>query len=138
MKRRFCASGASNSQPQLSLPTAVFLERSSMKSYLLVLAAGLLFPTAAAAQTVTTPKDTDAVLVPINAVFAAFAAGDAAAMLRHVYPDGRVTASGKRPDGASTLRQQTWTQFAERITPERSFQERITDPTINIDGDIAM
>ena len=59
-------------------------------------------------------------------------------MLRHVYPDGRVTASGKRADGASSLRQQTWTQFAERITPERAFQERISDPTINIDGDIAM
>ena len=66
--------------------------------------------------------DAKAVLAPINALFAAFEAGDAAAMLRQVYPDGRVTATGKRGDGASNLRQQSWTQFAERIKPERSFQ----------------
>jgi hypothetical protein len=65
-------------------------------------------------------------------------AGDATTMLRHVYPDGRVTASGMRGDGASNLRQQSWTQFAERIKPDSAFQERIVDPAIDIDGDIAM
>jgi Putative lumazine-binding len=82
--------------------------------------------------------DRAAVLAPVNALFAAFEAGDAAAMLRQVYPDGRVTASGLRGDGASNLRQLSWTQFAERIRPESAFQERISDPTIRIDGDIAM
>lgn len=82
--------------------------------------------------------DRSAVLVPILALFTAFEAGDAAAMLRHVYPDGRVTASGTRGDGASNLRQQSWTQFAGRIKPESAFQERITDPKVDIDGDIAM
>jgi len=82
--------------------------------------------------------DTAAVLVPVNALFAAFESGDAAAMLRHVYPDGRVTASGMRGDGASNLRQLSWTQFAERIRPDSAFQERISDPTVAIDGDIAM
>ncbi len=75
-----------------------------------------------------------AVLAPINALFAAFEAGDAPAMLRLVYPDGRVTAVGL-PSG---LRQQSWTQFAERVTPARPFQERISDPAIDVDGDIAM
>lgn len=78
------------------------------------------------------------VLAPINALFAAFEAGDAAAVLRNVYPDGRVTAVGPRPDGADGLRQTSWTQFAERIKPEAAFQESITDPAIDIDGDIAM
>jgi ketosteroid isomerase-like protein len=117
---------------------------------LLLLAAALLLPCAAAAQDTPTPKrqpanplrhvdaDANAVLAPVNALFAAFEAGDAAAMLRHVYPDGRVTASGKRGDGASNLRQQSWTQFAGRIKPDSAFQERIADPTIEIDGDIAM
>lgn len=82
--------------------------------------------------------DSAAVLAPVNALFAAFEAGDAAAMLRHVYPDGRVTASGLRADGAANLRHLSWTQFAARITPERAFQERISDPTIAVDGDIAM
>jgi len=82
--------------------------------------------------------DSAAVLVPVNALFAAFEAGDAAAMMRHVYPDGRVTASGLRGDGASNLRQLSWTQFAERVRPDRAFQERISDPAIHVDGDVAM
>ena len=81
--------------------------------------------------------DTAAVLVPVNAVFAAFEAGDAPAMLRQVYPDGRVTATGSRASG-SGLRQQSWSQFAERVKPGEGFQERISDPAIEIDGDVAM
>lgn len=79
-----------------------------------------------------------AVLAPVNALFAAFEAGDAAAMLKQVYPDGRVTAAGVRGDDGSNLRRQSWTQFAGRITSEGAFQERISDPAIDIDGDIAM
>ena len=84
------------------------------------------------------PDDnTAAVLAPINAAFAAFEAGDAAAMLRQVYPDGRVTAVGTLPSG-SGLRQQSWTQFAERVTPASRFSETISDPAVEIDGDVAM
>jgi len=79
-----------------------------------------------------------AVMKPINALFAAFEAGDATAVLAQVYPDGRVTAVGQRADGANGVRQQSWTQFAERIKPDATFQERITDPAIDVDGDIAM
>jgi ketosteroid isomerase-like protein len=82
--------------------------------------------------------NTTAVMAPINAIFAAIAVGDAAAMLKHVYPDGRVTATGMRASGVSGIRSQSWTEFAKRITPEGSFEERITDPAIEIDGDIAM
>lgn len=110
------------------------------------LAATLLLPCVVTAQATPTrppasrqlPADVDAVLAPVNALFAAFEAGDPAAMLRHVYPDGRVTASGVRGDDAASLRQQSWTQFAARIKPESAFQERIADPVIDIDGDIAM
>lgn len=79
-----------------------------------------------------------AVLATVDALFVAFETGDAAALLRQVYPDGRVTASGMRGDGASNLRQQTWTAFAERIKPSATFQERISNPEMHIDGDIAM
>ena len=82
--------------------------------------------------------ETSAVLVPVNAVLAAFAAGDAKAVLAHVYPDGRVTATGERAPGVSGLRSQSWAEFAQRITPEGSFDERIMDPAIEIDGDVAM
>jgi hypothetical protein len=85
----------------------------------------------------TVDADAKAVLAAIDALFATFESGDAAAMLRLVYPDGRVTASGRRADGTSTLRPQSWTQFAERITPQRTFQERISNPAVHVDGDIA-
>ena len=42
-------------------------------------------------------------LATIDALFASFGSGDSAAMLRQVYPDGRVTAIGTRGDGASNL-----------------------------------
>ena len=77
------------------------------------------------------------VLTPIEQLFAAFAAGDSAAMLRLVHPDGRVTTTGTRPSG-SGLRQQSWTEFAARVTPATRFTETISDPAIEIDGDIAM
>ena len=85
------------------------------------------------------PPDSDiaSVLVPINSAFAAFESGDAAALLRHVYPDGRVTATGTRTT-SSGLRQQSWTEFSQRLPPGAGFQERISDPAIEIDGDVAM
>ncbi len=106
-----------------------------MRSMLLALLLAAAAPTAAQP---TGEADAAAVLVPVNALFAAFEAGDPAAMLRQVYPDGRVTASGLRADGAANLRQLSWAQFAGRIGPDSRFQERISDPTVRIDGDIAL
>jgi hypothetical protein len=103
-----------------------------------MLLALLLAGSAPAAAQPAGEADAAAVLAPVDALFAAFETGDAAAMLRQVYPDGRVTASGLRGDGASNLRQLSWTQFAERVRPDRAFQERISDPAVRIDGDIAM
>ena len=77
------------------------------------------------------------VLVPINQLFAAFEAGDAAGVLRVVYPDGRVTAVGTLRTG-NGLRQESWTQFAARLKLGEGFRETISDPAIEIDGDIAM
>jgi len=77
------------------------------------------------------------VLAPIQQLFAAFEAGDSAAMLRVVHPDGRVTATGERASG-SGLRQMSWTQFAQRVTPDARFSESISDPAVEVDGDVAM
>ncbi|WP_308517502.1 nuclear transport factor 2 family protein [Sphingomonas flavescens] len=82
--------------------------------------------------------DQQAVLAPINAAFAAFETGDSAAMLRYVVPEGRVTAVGKVPDGSDRVRLQSFTEFAARLKPGEGFKERITDPAIEIDGNIAM
>lgn len=77
------------------------------------------------------------VLRPIHQLFAAFEAGDSAAVLRQVYPAGRVTTTGIRRSD-SGLRQMSWVEFAQRIKPEARFSETISNPAIEIDGDIAM
>ena len=77
------------------------------------------------------------VLVPVTQLLAAFQAGDSGAMLRLVYPDGRVTASGTLPTGTG-VRQESWAQFAARVKPSEGWQESISDPAIEIDGDVAM
>jgi Putative lumazine-binding len=78
-----------------------------------------------------------AVLAPINALFAALEAGDSASVLRVVYPDGRVTAVGTLRTSTG-LRQESWTQFVARLKLGEGFSESISDPAIEIDGDIAM
>ena len=81
--------------------------------------------------------ETANVLAPIQQLFGAFEAGDSAAMLRIVYPDGRVTATGQRATG-SGLRSQSWTEFAQRVTPTSRFTETISNPAVEVDGDVAM
>ena len=81
--------------------------------------------------------ETANVLAPIQQLFAAFEAGDSGAMLRLVYPDGRVTATGQRASGTG-VRQMSWTEFAQRVNPAGRFSERISDPAVEIDGDAAM
>ena len=78
-----------------------------------------------------------AVLATIQSLLASFEAGDSAALLRQVYPDGRVTATGTRTSG-SGVRGQSWSQFAARVTPGTPFTETISDPAVEIDGDAAM
>lgn len=78
-----------------------------------------------------------AVLATVQSVLATFEAGDSAALLRQVYPDGRVTATGTRSSG-SDLRQFSWTEFAKHVTPDNRFSERISDPAVEVDGDAAM
>ena len=109
-----------------------------MLSILLALAAQTSAGKLPPAQALPPPAGEErAVLTSVNALLATFGVGDSAAMLRWVYPEGRVTATGMRASG-SGLRQQSWAQFATRITPQGSFQETISDPAIEIDGDAAM
>ena len=89
---------------------------------------------------IVAPRGSEPWPVPegVQWVFVDGSAGDAAALLTHVYPDGRVTATGMRTSGVSGIRSQSWSAFAKRITPEAAFEERITDPAIEIDDDVAM
>jgi hypothetical protein len=109
-----------------------------MISLFLALAAQTASTKLPPAQTLPPPSsDEQAVLAPINALFGTFKTGDSAAMLRLVYPDGRVTGTGARPSG-NGLRQLSWTEFAAHIKPDAPFDESISDPAVEVDGDAAM
>ena len=109
-----------------------------LTSFLIAVAAQTSADKLPPAQALPPPASEEAaVLAPINQLFAAFEAGDSAGVLRVVYPDGRVTAVGTLRTGTG-LRQESWTQFAARLKPGQGFRESISDPAIEIDGDIAM
>jgi hypothetical protein len=109
-----------------------------MLSILLALAAQTSSGKLPPAQALPPPVgEEQAVLATVNALLGSFNAGNSAAMLRWVYPDGRVTATGTR-SSSKGLRQQSWTEFAARVTPAGHFEETISDPAIEVDGDAAM
>jgi hypothetical protein len=77
------------------------------------------------------------VLATVSALLGSFNSGDATSVMRWVYPDGRVTATGTRAN-SSGLRQESWSQFTGRMTAGGGFQESISDPAVEVDGDAAM
>ena len=77
-----------------------------------------------------------AVLSSANSLLAAFNTGNAAEILRWVYPDGRVTGAGTFPNRTG-VHSQSWTEFTQRAAGS-GFQETISDPAVEIDGDAAM
>ena len=48
-----------------------------------------------------------------------------------------MTTTGTRRSD-SGLRQMSWVEFAQRVKPDARFSETISNPAIEIDGDIAM
>ena len=83
-----------------------------------------------------TAGEEQAVLRSANALLAAFNTGNVAEILRSVYPDGRVTGVGTFPNRTG-VRSESWTQFTLRLG-NSSFQETISDPAVEVDGDAAM
>jgi hypothetical protein len=79
-----------------------------------------------------------AIAATVNALLATLETGDAPALLKLVYPEGRVTGSGTFPGGATGLRSRSFTEYAARMVPGSGFVERITNPVIEQDGDVAM
>ena len=74
----------------------------------------------------------------VDALLATLETGDAPALLKLVYPEGRVTGSGTFAGGASGLRSRSFAEYAARMTPGSGFVERITNPVIEQDGDVAL
>lgn len=83
--------------------------------------------------------ETAAVLAPIDRMFAALTAKDAATLVAQTRPEGRATAVLTLPDGTRALRARSWADFAEGIKGSPStLDERLVNPAVEIDGDIAM
>ena len=87
------------------------------------------------------PEGTDetAVMAPVRTLLAGIASRDGAAATSRVRRDGTLTAAIERPDGNRELRRMSWADFAARLTPgPQRYEERLLDPAVEIDGDIAM
>lgn len=79
------------------------------------------------------------VMAPVNGLFAGLAARDGAAIARFLRDGGGATTVTEGADGARSIRHLDWPQFTAGIKPgAEKFEERLTDPAIEIDGDIAM
>lgn len=79
------------------------------------------------------------VMAPINALFDGLARRDSATILAAMRADGSATTASEKADGTRTVHRMTAAEFAAAIKPgPERYQERISDPAIEIDGDIAM
>jgi hypothetical protein len=82
-------------------------------------------------------EDQRAVLAVVERMFAALAARDSAGLLAQVVPEGRATASRMTPTRA--IRSSAWPEFADGLSRgSERLTERLIDPHVHIEGDIAM
>lgn len=83
--------------------------------------------------------DSAGVLATIDSLFAALAARDADAILAVIRPEGVATASFTDEAGEAQIVSRSWPAFAARIAAiEGAPAERLIDPHVHVDGDIAM
>jgi hypothetical protein len=84
-------------------------------------------------------RDTAAVLAPIERMFAGLAAHDAQAIRAELRPEGGATVAIEKPDGTAVVNSRSWADFAAALKPgAERFEERMPNPAIEVDGDIAM
>ncbi len=78
------------------------------------------------------------VMRPVNALFAAITARNGQAMMPLLRDGGGATIATEKADGTRTVTHQSWAELTARFTPGKErFEERLIDPAIEIDGDIA-
>ncbi len=84
-------------------------------------------------------SDEAAVMAPVNALFDGLARRDSAIILAALRPDATAVVAAEKADGTRSVRRLTATEFASGVKPgPEKFEERLSDPAIEIDGDIAM
>jgi hypothetical protein len=79
------------------------------------------------------------VMAPVTALLAGIAARDAAAIGVPLRDDSAATVASQAADGTHKVTRLTKAQLLARFSPgPERFEERLTDPAVEIDGDIAM
>ena len=79
------------------------------------------------------------VMAPVNAMFDGLARRDSAIILAAMRPDATAVVAAEKADGTHSVRRMTAAEFASGVKPgPERFEERLSDPAIEIDGDIAM
>ena len=79
-----------------------------------------------------------AVMAPVDAVFAAIAASDGERMRGAVRADGSLLVATEAADGTRKLVRRTMADFIAGLKPGGpTLEERLYDPAIEIDGDVA-
>jgi hypothetical protein len=79
------------------------------------------------------------VMAPINAMFDGLARRDSAIILAAMRADATAVVAAEKADGTRSVRRLSAADFAAGVKPgPERFEERLSDPAIEIDGDIAM
>jgi len=83
--------------------------------------------------------DTRAVMATVDQLFGALASKDRAALLGAVVSEGRATSAGVDEQGRPEVVSTDWTTFADRLARStEQLRERLVDPHVHVEGDIAM
>jgi hypothetical protein len=102
----------------------------------------ILLPLLAAAAAVPADAAAEraAVMRTVDALFAGIGARDAAAIAATEYaPGGGATVAVEKDDGSRTITHRSWPEVNARFAPgPERYAETMTDPTVLVDGDIAM
>lgn len=109
-----------------------------MKTVLAILALSAAQPLPQAEQLPPPDFGDKEIIAVIDAMFVTLENGDGPALLKLVYPDGRVTARGTLASGFTGLRSTSFAEYAARMKPGSGFVERISNPVIEQDGDVAL
>jgi hypothetical protein len=83
--------------------------------------------------------DSAAVLATVDQLFGALASKDRAVLLGAVVPEGRATSAGTDEAGRPQINSSDWITFADRLAlSTEQLRERLIDPHVHVEGDIAM
>jgi hypothetical protein len=99
----------------------------------------LLLTAAPAAAQHAEEADSRAVMATVDQLFGALASKDRTALLGAVVPEGRATSAGTDEAGRPEIASTDWTTFADHIARStEQLRERLVDPHVHVEGDIAM